>query len=164
MLPTSSARAHTAAEAKFRISYPLAPSRAVRVIALDQGAETVVRGVAEMSWQSATFYTAEAKWNKSGLEGGPVEVILRGFDGSVANLNDLLVDVDATIMVASTDTGTEAAATIGSACAVRGIMTTGIVLGSQSTLTVSALRPYARVLVVSNDEGDLDAILTAMRA
>lgn len=165
LLPSSSARAHTAAEAKFRINYPLSPARAVRVVALDAAAEEVVRQVSEMPWQSATFYTADIEWNSSGLEGGPVDVTLHGFDGSTATLNDLLVDVDATIMVATADTGTEAAATIGSACAVRGIMTTGLVLDKDSSsMTVAALRPFARVLVVSKDEGDLEAILTAMRA
>ncbi len=165
MLPTSSARAHTAEGAKFRLTYPLAPARAVRVIALDVGAEVTVRRVADLTWHSASFFTSETSWSKDGLEGGPVEVILHSLDGTVASLNDLLVGVDATIMVATSDAGTDAAAAIGSACAIRGIMTAGIVYGDTSSrMTVAALRPYARVLVVSQDEDDLETILAAMRA
>lgn len=165
LLPTSSARAHTAAEAKFRITYPLAPARAVRVIALDGGAEAIVRRAAAMPWHSASFFMADTSWSREVLEGGPSEVILHNLDGTSASLNELLIDVDATIMVATADTGTEAAGAIGSACAIRGIMTAGLVFGkSTSSMTVSALRPYARVLVVSNDESDLEAILIAMRA
>ena len=165
LLPTSSARAHTAAEAKFRITYPLAPARAVRVIALDSGAEAIVRRAAAMPWHSASFFTAGTSWSREVFEGGPGEVILHDLDGASASLNELLTDIDATIMVATADTGTEAASAIGSACAIRGIMTAGLVFGrSTSSMTVSALRPYARVLVVSNDESDLEAILIAMRA
>ena len=98
------------------------------------------------------------------MQGGPVEVVFRGFDGAVASLNDELVDVDSTIMVASSDYGSEAAATIAAACAVRGIMTAGLVLGENTELTVSVLRPYAQVLLVPADESDLEALLMALRA
>ncbi len=165
VLPTSSARAHTAAESKFRLSYPLVSSRAVRVVALDAGAESTVRRVAELSWHAASFYAAEPSWNADGLEGGPFNFTLRELVGTPALLNDVLLGVDAVIMVATSDAGTKAAAAIGSACAIRGIMTAGIIFGgAASRMTVSALRPYAGVLVVSNDEYDLEAILSALRA
>lgn len=163
-LQSDSARATAASEGRFRINYPLAPARAVRVIALDSDAEAIVRRVSMLPWSTASFYLAETFWNKTGLEGGPVEVILHRLDGSATSLNEELTGVDSTVMVATSDAGTEAAATIGAACAVRGIITAGLVFGEENPQTVSALRPYARVLVVSRDESDLETVLTAMRA
>ncbi|NNN18427.1 MAG: 3-methyl-2-oxobutanoate hydroxymethyltransferase [Acidimicrobiaceae bacterium] len=163
-LRSDSAKATAASEGRFRISYPRAPARAVRVIALDSGAEAIVRRVSLLPWNSASFYLAETSWNKTGLEGGPAEVVLHRIDGSAASLNEELTGVDSVVMVATTEAGTEAAATIGAACAVRGIITAGLVFGEDNPQTVSALRPYARVLVVSRDESDLETVLTAMRA
>ncbi|TAN20394.1 MAG: 3-methyl-2-oxobutanoate hydroxymethyltransferase [Actinomycetota bacterium] len=162
--PGTAAHASSAAELRYRMNYPLAPSRGVRVVALDSGAEAVVRQVSKSGWNKARFYVAETNLNTQGIQGAPVEVVLHGFDGAVASLNDELEDVDSTIMVATSDFGSEAAATIGAACSVRGIMTAGLVLGEDTENTVSALRPYAQVLLVPADDADLEAILTAMRA
>lgn len=163
-IQSDSAKANLASEGRFRIDYPLPPSRGVRVIALDIEAELVVRRVSDLPWNSANFYRAETSWTKIGLEGGPVEVILHRLDGSQVALTDELEGVDSTIMVATTDAGTEAATTIGAACSVRGIITAGIVFGEDTMQTVAVLRPYARVLLVSRDESDLEAVLVAMRA
>ena len=165
MLLSSSARATTAAEARFRLDYPLAPARGARVVALDSGAEPIVRRVAELPWDTARFFVSEISQSSADFDGGPVEVDLRRLDGSTTPLSTELAGADVTIMIATTDVGAEAAAIIGAACTVRGIMTAGIVLGDADTyLAVSALRPYARVLIVSTDENDLDALLTAVRA
>ena len=164
VLQGSSVKAASAAELRFRLDYPLAPSRGVRVVALDSGAELMIRKVAETPWAKAKFFVAETAISTQGMQGGPVEVVFRGLDGTVAWLNDELEDVDSIIMVASSDYGSEAAATIAAACAVRGIMTAGLVLGENTELTVSGLRPYAQVLLVPADESDMEALLMALRA
>jgi hypothetical protein len=164
-LLSSSAQATTAAEARFRLDYPLAPARAARVIALDPGAEVIVRRTAELPWDTAQFFVSQISRTSDDFEATLVEVDLRRLDGSTTPLSAELVGVDAVVMIATMDSGAEAAATIGAACTVRSIMTAGIVHGDDDTLlTVSALRPYARVLMVSNDENDLSALLTAIRA
>ena len=58
------------------------------------------------------------------------------------------------------------AGSIARACAERGIMTAGLILGDRLDVgdAVSALRPYARNLMVSEDEDDVAAVLTALRA
>ena len=45
-------------------------------------------------------------------------------------------------------------------------MTAGLILGERLDVTaaVSALRPYARNLMVTEDEDDVAAVLTALRA
>jgi hypothetical protein len=69
-------------------------------------------------------------------------------------------------MVATADADAEAAQAIARACAERGIMTAGLILGEQLAVAgaVAALRPYARNLMVTNDEDDVAEVLRALRA
>jgi hypothetical protein len=55
---SESARMSSAAEARFRIDYPNSQPRAVKVIALDNASERVVKRVAQGTWQRATFFTS----------------------------------------------------------------------------------------------------------
>jgi hypothetical protein len=165
-LLNSCAKAATAAEAGFRIN-GLDPSpRATRIVALDEGAAAVVKRTAQRHWQGAHFLTYGPVARVVHDDGGPPDVILRAADGSQARLSEELVGADMTVMVATVDDGAEAASVIGEACMRRGIMTTGLVLGEgrAAAAAVSALRLYARVLVVSGDEGDVPEVLAALRA
>jgi hypothetical protein len=161
ILLSSCAKATTAAEARFRLDVPIAPARAARVVALDAGAATIVREVAELPWASARFFVCE----NPGAGVGSAGIGLKRLDGTDADLGEELAGVDVTVMIATTDGGADAVSTIGAACTVRGIMTAGLVLGDDiGSSTVSALRPYARVLLVSTEENDLVDVLTALRA
>jgi hypothetical protein len=166
ILLNSCARASTAAEARFRINAPIRPSRATRVIALDNGAEPVVRRVAELPWSGARFFTCLPTAATADPNGRFADVALRSTDGVDSQLNDELTDADVTVMVATDNDGARAASAIGDACTLRGIMTAGLVLadGHDASAAVSALRPYARVLMVTRDEHDVAEILTALRA
>ena len=165
-LLSSCAKATTAAEARFRIDAAIVPSRAARVIALDPAAATVIRRVAGRQWASARFFTFESSTTSEGA----ADVHLRHLDGVEADLNEQLSGVDVAVMVATVgaDAGADgaAAAAIGAACRVRGIMTAGLILSDDYEINsvVSALRPYARVLLVSADENDVVDVLTALRA
>src|SRR5215831_18067891 len=53
-----SARMSSAAEARFRIDYPNSKPRVVKVVALDEASERVVKRVAQQGWQRATFFTS----------------------------------------------------------------------------------------------------------
>jgi len=141
ILANSCARAATAAEARFRIDRPIR-GRSALVIALDDEAAEVVDRVAEQSWQGARF--------------------VRAADG----FSEDLADTDVAIMIATAEADGEAAAQIGRACAERGIMTAGLILGDRLDVAaaVSALRPYARNLMVTGDEQDVAEVLTALRA
>jgi hypothetical protein len=141
ILANSCARAATAAEARFRIDRPIR-GRSALVIALDNEAAEVVDRVAEQPWQGARFVHAS--------------------DG----FSEDLADTDLAIMIATADADGEAAAVIGRACAERGIMTAGLILGERLDVAtaVSALRPYARNLMVTGDEQDVAEVLTALRA
>jgi hypothetical protein len=138
-LLNSCAWAATAREAAFRIDKPPAYVRTSRVFALDPGAADVVRDLATLPWHDTRFI--------------PV------FDAS--RLDDELRDADFAMMIATADDGAAAAYAIGHACWERGITTAGIVLDLQRAATeaVTALRPHARVLLVTEDRGDIVEIL-----
>jgi hypothetical protein len=143
ILASSCAFAATAEEARFRIDRPIG-GRAALVIALDDEAAEVVDRVAELPWEGARFFRS------------PDEL----------DLEQELADADVAIMIATADADGDVAERIARACAERGIMTSGLILGERLDVgpAVSALRPYARNLMVTDDEEDVDAVLTALRA
>jgi hypothetical protein len=73
---------------------------------------------------------------------------------------------DMVLMVATADDGADAAAAIGETCWMKSITTGGVVFGEEANVrrAVTALRPHARVLLVTQDEDDVWAVLTALRA
>lgn len=131
--------AATAQEAAYRIDKPPAYVRTSRVFGLDPGAAGVVREIARLPWHDTRF--------------------LSGFDAM--RLDDDLRDADFVMMIATANDGAAAASAIGHACATRGITTAGIVLGIgyESDKAVTALRPHARVLLVTQDQQDIVEIL-----
>lgn len=140
ILLNSCAKAATAAEARFRIDRPIG-SRQALVVALDDAASEVVDRVAERPWRGARFL--DNRYGQAGLE-----------------------DVDVVVMIATADADEDVAAALARECVERGIMTTGLILGERLDVAaaVSALRPYARNLMVTNDENDVAEVLTALRA
>jgi hypothetical protein len=163
--PSESARAASASEARYRITAPIRPARNARVIALDPRAATVARRIAEGPWAAAGFYTCEVT-SGSGGGGGPEDgVLLRGLDGATSTLADALTGTDVVVVIATDDSGHAQAAAIGRSCGARAVMTAGLVLGDgfEAEDAVAALRPYARVLLLSADESDVFELLTALR-
>jgi len=162
-LLSSCARAATAEEARYRIDRPIAPSRAGRIIALDEKAAEVVARAAQLEWANARFYVCESA-------GEDVDsVVLRGIDGGSATLADELASASVVVMIATSDTGADCAFALGKACWERGIQTAGLVLGdgthdgTAAAAAVAALRPHARVLLPDADELDVVDLLTALR-
>jgi hypothetical protein len=161
MYASECARAASAEESRYRITVPIAPARNARVIALDARATAVARRLSDGPWANARFYTCEAA-----PCGGPVdEALLHGLDGAPAVLDDLLRGTDVVVIIATDDSGGTQAAAIGRACSVRAITTAGVVLGDgfEADDAVAALRPHARVLLLSADESDAFELLRALR-
>lgn len=154
------ARAASGAESRYRITAPIAPARAAKVIALDPVAASVARRVGARPWAAARFYSCPG-----GPAGDPDTLPLTGLDGSPAVLGAVLDGTDVVVVLATGDSGRAAAAAIGRACGARAVTTAGIVLGDgfEADDAVAALRPYARVLLLSADEADVTELLTALR-
>jgi len=165
ILGSSCARATTAAEMRYRIDRPIRGRRGARIIGLDTGADAIVDRISHQQWGHARFFTLAGPVAVVG-DGGSESVMLRDADGAVSNLLTELEDADVVIMVATTESDAAAATIIGAACTVRGIMTAGLVIGERALVgaTVAAVRPHARVLMVSGDERDVVDVLTALRA
>ncbi|MBO0835245.1 MAG: 3-methyl-2-oxobutanoate hydroxymethyltransferase, partial [Actinobacteria bacterium] len=91
---------------------------------------------------------------------------LRTLAGEPAPLGELLDGASGVVMLATAGAAAPAAATIGAACTVRGIMSVGLILGHRRDVTaaVSAMRPHTRVLMVTEDDHDVAEVLLALRA
>lgn len=165
MYPSESARAASASESRYRITVPIAPARAARVIALDPRAAAITRRVADGPWANARFYTCEVGRGAGRSDEPEGEVLLQGLDGASAALADVLMGTDVVVVIATDDSGRTQAAAIGRGCSARAITTAGVVLGDgfAAEEAVAALRPHARVLLLSADESDVFELLTALR-
>jgi len=162
ILGSSCARATTATEMRYRIDRPIQGRRGARIIGLDGGADAIVRRIAGGPWGHARFFSLAGPVG----DGGSASVLLRDPDGVESNLLTELDEADVVIMVATTEIDGAAATIIGAACTVRAIMTAGLVIGEPDLVgaTVAAVRPHARVLMVSGDEHDVVDLLSALRA
>jgi hypothetical protein len=160
---SSCAKAASAAEARYRIDRPIAPSRAGRVVALDARAAEVIGRTAQLEWANARFYVCESAGEDA------ESVLLRGIDGGPATLADELASASVVVMVATSDAGADCAYALGKACWERGVQTAGLVLGdgtdegTAAAAAVAALRPHARVLLPKADEADVVDLLSALR-
>jgi len=162
ILANSCALAATAAEARFRIDAKPQTPRASSVVALDDGAMALVRELAGQEWNAARFLGLP-----DGMPAGEyADLQLRTVDGEAVRLSDELARADFVMMIATEGAGAAAATTIGDACTLRGIMTAGLVVGTNggSGPALTALRPNARVLLVTGDEQDATELLAAVGA
>ena len=99
-------------------------------------------------------------------------VAITELDGPGRPPIDAVADPDLIVMVATSAAANVSAATVGRWCAERRIMTAGLAVGLLHGVDLrerlegaaAALRPHARMLLVTEDAGDLDEILTALRA
>src|SRR3954453_11045481 len=110
---SENARMATAAEAKFRIDAPNSKPRAIKVIALDQRSEAVVKKLAEGEWNKASFFTSVTF--ESPPQAGAdcaMRAWLSGLPGLTIKLMDEVDTADLVVMVASAGEKAEAASVI----------------------------------------------------
>ena len=170
-LLNSCAWAATAGEARFRINAAPQAPRATRVVSLDAGAAAVARELVDQSWRGTRFLSYDASTREADAaaevdaDGRLADIMLEAEDGRV-RLSHELIDADFMLMIATAGDGATAATAIGNACALRGIMTAGVILGREHDVdsAVTALRPHARVLLVTNDKNDVAEIMSAVGA
>ena len=162
ILANSCAMAATAVEARFRINAKPQKPRATSVVALDDGAMELVRELAGQEWNAARFLGLP----DDTPAGEYADLQLRTVQGESVRLSDELAEADFVMMIATEGRGAAAATTIGDACTLRGIMTAGLIVGTngESGAALTALRPNARVLLVTGDERDASELLAAVGA
>jgi hypothetical protein len=172
-MESESARMASAEQAKFRIDRPNSKARAVKVIALDQPSEKVVKDLAKAQWQGATFLTATAFAGAPAPKKGErfsVNGWLNDLAGRTKDLIDEVNSADLVVMVATAGENAAAAAIISEACSHNHVMTTALILGSASSnddvlsKMLGQLRPYAMMLVIASADEYIKDMLTALRA
>jgi hypothetical protein len=171
---SESAKMSSAAEARFRIDAPNSKPRHVKVIALDRASEAVVKHLAQLRWNSATFFTASAFAGtppKSGSDGGfSMSGWLSDLAGRTKDLIDEVHSADLVVMVATAGESAEAATLIGEACSLERINTTGLILGGAAATdamlskTLARLRPWSLMLVIASGQDYIEDMLIALRA
>ena len=145
-------------EARFRVQAPNSLPRAITVIALDAAGEAVVRRLADSNWTHATFLTALSPDTACDLA------------GQARSIRDEVDAADLVVLVAGPGGRAHAASTVGRACSVKCVMTTGCVVGAGSapesdlSLTLAQLRPWSLMVVIAKDDEYIDAMMTALRA
>jgi hypothetical protein len=167
-MPSESARAASAAEARFRIDAPNSRPRAIKVIALDRASEAIVKRLAQSSWANASFLTTLS----APPHGEPFS--MSGWLGDLAGHTKDLIDeidgADLVVMIATAGENAEAASIIGEACSLKRVMTTALILSAPSisdaalSQSLAQLRPWALMLVVASAEEYIADMLVALRA
>ena len=145
---SESARAASAAEARFRIQAPNSRPRTTTVIALDAASEPVLRRLAGESWSRATFLQA------------PV---------GEAELRDHVDQSDQVIMLATAGGCADAAEAVGRACSRKRVTTTALVVGTENATepelskTLVQLRPWSLMVVIAGSDDYITDMMTALR-
>ena len=168
-MTSESARMSSAAEARFRINAPNSQPRTVKVIALDQPSERVVKELARGRWNRAAFFTASA-FGGAPRKGESLSGWLSDLAGRTKNLVEEIASADLVVMVATAGESAQAASLIGEACSLKRVMTTALILGGSESSdealskTLAQLRPWALMLVIASAEEYIEDMLTALRA
>ena len=172
ILANACAQAATAEEAAYRINREIGGRKAL-IVALDPAASDVVDRVAERPWGAARFFgTPELGPVVAELGDADVTIVVATADADGEAASALArAGAERGIMLAGLILGEQrevggAASELARACAQRGIMLAGLILGERLEVAaaVAALRPYARNLMITEDEDDVAAVLTALRA
>ena len=170
-MQSESARMTTRAEARYRVEAPNSQPRTVKVIALDTASEPVVKRLAELPWSRASFLTASA-FAGAPTRGETFSMAgwLSDLAGRTKDLIDEVASADLVVMIATAGENAQAGSLIGEACIARRVMTTGLVLGTETASEqvmakmLGQLRPYSMMLVAAGDEDYIENMLIALRA
>lgn len=168
-MQSESARAASAAEARFRIDAPNSRPRAVKVIALDRESVGVVKRLTQSEWAHATFLTTLTSVPPSG-QPFSMSGWLGDLAGHTKNLIDEINEADLVVMIATAGENAEAASIIGEACSLKRVTTTALVVATPATSdaalaqSLAQLRPWALMLVVASAEDYIADMLVALRA
>lgn len=164
-MPSESARATSAAEARFRVQAPNSAPRRVSVVALDAAGAALAADLAALSWTGARFLHC-----RTPTAGGErLDAFLADLAGTTRRLLEVVEASDLVVMLAGGPEGEVAAAAIGEAAAARRVTAVGIVLaggadGAALARTLGVLRPHVGMLVVAEDRDYAAAMLEALRA
>jgi hypothetical protein len=161
-----SARAASAAEARYRIQAPNSRGRATLIVALDRPSEPVLLRLAQGAWHAAAFFQAPVADRADGL---PADGWLTDLEGGRRRVRELIEAADQVIMLAGAGGNADAAALIGRASSDRRVTTTGLIIGAEHasdrdlSRTLAQLRPWSLMVVIAGSDDYLTDMMTALR-
>jgi hypothetical protein len=158
MMLSESARMSSSGEARFRIQSSNSQPRSIKVIALDELSEEVLRRLAERSWNRATFLSAST------------EELLTDLAGSPRTMNEEIDEADLVIMITTAGGIARAVTSIGSACSLSRVNAAAFISGAASasdaaiSKTLAQLRPWSLMVVIAGADDYIEDMLVALRA
>ena len=170
---SESARMTTAEEARYRIDYPNSKPRAIKVIALDPPSEArgQAAGAGQVAAGDASSRRSNSTARRASGEGWSMKAWLSDLAGRTKDLIDEVASADLVVMVASAGTKPKAAGVIAEACSVRKVMTTALIIGSDSEAPTRNCRRrwracgrMPRMLVIASNDDYIEEMLVALRA
>ena len=153
---SDSARATTAAEARFRIKAPNPGPRAMAVIALDDATARLAAELATLPWSRIAFYVLSAAGD------------LRMLDGARVERDAVLGGVEIVQMLLTAGDISEQARQFGDMCLARGVKTSGLVIdegnvgGPELTRSLQGLRASVMTLSVVGAASDVNEVLQSL--
>lgn len=162
---SESARATTTEEARYRVPYPNSRQRAVKVIALDKTSAKLLDELAGLEWRGARFFTASS----AGSAQGDMKSWLADLAGHAMDLATEIAQSDFVVVVATTGEDARSVSVIAELCALNHKSLIALIVprnGDEEAVVSSLkqLRPYARMLVVTQGRDYVETMLTALRA
>ncbi|MFQ0815155.1 hypothetical protein AVM02_10400 [Brucella anthropi] len=137
---------------------------------MDAASEATLRSLATRSTGHARFFRyVESKGVSDSLQMLHVDALLEDLNGNRASLVDEVEGADIVVMLITAGVKAHAAEVIGTACFVRNKTITGLVLDpgaaseEDAASTLTAMRPYAPMLVVSGGADYVEEMLHALR-
>jgi hypothetical protein len=167
MLLSESARVTTAQEARFRVQYPNSKPRAVKVIALDPASAKLVDDVSKMSWNGAAFFKSLSFENTPGQS---VKAWLSDIAGHTSDLASEVANADCVVVIAGAGEDAQSVPLIAELCNEHHKTLVALIVpqdgATDDTVDVSlkALRPFAKMLVIAHGRDYIEAMLAALRA
>jgi hypothetical protein len=172
MLLSESARMTTAHEAKYRVQYPNSKPRAVKVIALDEGSAKLVDDISKQGWHGAAFFTSLSfdAGAAPGAESKTLKAWLNDLAGRTLDLVSEVASSDCVVVVATAGKDVQSTAMIAEVCGMHHKTLIALVVPDEDApdesidVSLRALRPYAKMLVIAHGRDYIEAMLTALRA
>ncbi|MBX9739346.1 MAG: hypothetical protein K2X62_04705 [Beijerinckiaceae bacterium] len=170
---SESARVTTAHEASFRVQYPNSKPRAVKVIALDEGSARLIDDIAKLGWHGAAFFPSvsfDAGEAPGGPEGKSLKAWLNDLAGRTMDLVSEVAAADCVVVVATAGKDVQSTAVIAEVCAMHHKTLIALVVPDDNAtddsidVSLRALRPFAKMLVIAHGRDYIEAMLTALRA
>jgi hypothetical protein len=170
-MSSESARASSAAEARFRIDAPNSRPRAVKVVALDRPSQALAERLEQDRWGGASFLTASA-FSAGTRPDAPfsMQAWLSDLSGRTRHVLKEIDGADQVVMIAAAGESVPAAEIIGEACSLKRVATTALIVGGESasdealSRTLAQLRPWALMVVVAGSDAYVADMLRALHA